>query len=132
MPLKCILHVSPEVAEETFFLFSSGESEPVCITSSPLDKPGVKRARKTLQCQQKLADYTRPLSTQQPANCKSLPSPCACSPAGLGVQVAGGSSVLDGSSLTEAHLQEGFPPSCVASAGQIVSRLLWNAINNVP
>ena len=32
--------VSPEVEEETFFLFSFGEWEAGCDTSSPLDTPG--------------------------------------------------------------------------------------------
>ena len=32
--------VSPEVVEETFFLFSSGEWEAACDSSSPLDTPG--------------------------------------------------------------------------------------------
>ena len=33
--------LSPEVAKETFFLFTSGEWEAGCDTSSPLDKPGI-------------------------------------------------------------------------------------------
>ena len=36
--------VSPEVVEETFFLFSSGEWEAGCDASSPLDMPVVKQS----------------------------------------------------------------------------------------
>ena len=57
------------------------------------------------RCLQTIRDQTwvtRPLRSEQPANCERSPSPCACSPAGLAVQVAVELSVLDGSSLTEA------------------------------
>ena len=41
--------VSPEVVEETFFLFSSGEWEAACDTSSPLNMPGVNETERR-QC----------------------------------------------------------------------------------
>ena len=83
----------------------------------------VKRARLTMHCQVSLQTTrdqmwsTRLLSTQQPANSERSPSPCACSPAG---QVAGGLSVLDGSSLTEAQPPIGGHPSILASTGLLV------------
>ena len=38
--VRTLPSVSPEVVEETFFLFSSGEWEAACDASSPLDTPG--------------------------------------------------------------------------------------------
>ena len=38
--VRTLPSVSPEVEEETFFLFSSGEWEAACDTSSLLDTPG--------------------------------------------------------------------------------------------
>ena len=46
--VRTLSFVSPEVVEETFFFFSSGEWEADCDTSSPLDTPGVKRAKTTM------------------------------------------------------------------------------------
>ena len=38
--VRTISYISPEKAEESFFLFSSGEWEAGCDTSSPLDMAG--------------------------------------------------------------------------------------------
>ena len=38
--VRTLPSVSPEVVEESFFLFSSGEWEAGCDASSPLDTPG--------------------------------------------------------------------------------------------
>ena len=52
--------VSPEVVEETFFLFSSGEWEAGCDASSPLDTPGVtlNKTKTTMQCQRRLRELS--------------------------------------------------------------------------
>ena len=52
--------LSPEVTEETLFLFGSGEWESGCDTSSPLDKPGGQESEANNALSGELADYTRP------------------------------------------------------------------------
>ena len=102
--VRTLPSVSPEVTEETFFLFSSGEWEAGCDVSFPLDMPGVKRQ----PCGVRDVSQASTENTASVPNCECSLLSWACSPAGFGVQLSGGlSDDFDGSPSSEAQLPPG-------------------------